>query len=274
MNRITSLSNPRVKSVVKLQEGRFRRESNRFLIDGFREINRAFQCGIDVRELYLWPEAFERFLEPEIRNDFLRQATQKGVELLEVSGPVFEKIAFGQRREGVLGVAVSHPLAWDDLHLPPKPLIGVVEQVEKPGNLGAIFRSADGAGLDAVLIADPLCDMYNPNAIRASLGTVFHVPAIVDTSEVVFRELMRRKITMVAARCDGAVSHTAFDWTAPTAIVLGTEANGLSETWCHQEIQSVRLPMHGVADSLNVSNAAAILFYEARRQRTPSPGRL
>jgi len=254
---------------VKLQEGRFRRESNRFLIDGFREISRAFQCGIDVRELYVWPDAFEKFLKPEIRNDFLRQAAQKGVELLEVTGPVFEKIAFGSRREGILAVAVARPLTWEELRLPANPLIGVVEQVEKPGNLGAIFRSADGAGLDAILIANPLCDIYNPNTIRTGLGTVFHLPAIADTSETILRELLRRKITPVAARCEAAVSYADFDWTGPTAIVLGTEANGLSEAWRHPEIRSVRLPMHGIADSLNVSNAAAILFYEARRQRTP-----
>jgi len=267
MNRITSLTNPRVKSVVKLQEGRFRRESNRFLIDGFREIRRALQCGIDIREFYLWPDVFEKLPEPEIRNDFLRLASQNAAELIEVSGAVFEKIAFGKRREGILAVAVSRFLTWDDLHLPPEPLIGVVEQVEKPGNLGAIFRSADGAGLDAVLIADPLCDIYNPNTIRASLGTVFHVPAIVDTGETILRELLRRKITVAAARCDGAVSYTDFDWTGPTAMVLGAEADGLSKLWCREEIQSVRLPLHGIADSLNVSNAAAILFYEACRQR-------
>ncbi len=252
---------------MKLHEGRFRRQSNRFLIDGFREIQRAFLCGIDVRELYVWPEAFEKFPEPEVRNDFLRQALQKGVELIEVSEAVFEKIAFGQRREGILAVAIPRSLTWNDLRLPSVLLIGVVERVEKPGNLGAIFRSADGAGLDAVLIADPLCDLYNPNTIRAGLGTVFHVPAIVDTSEAIYRELARRKITMVAARCDGAVSYTDFDWTGPTAIILGTEADGLSEAWRRPEIQAVRLPMHGIADSLNVSNAAAILFYEARRQQ-------
>ena len=252
---------------MKLQEGRFRREANRFLIDGFREIRRAFQCGIDIQELYLFPEAFEKFLEPETRNDFLQQASQKKIKQFEVSGPVFEKIAFGQRREGILAVAVPHPLRWGDLHLPSDPLIGVVEQVEKPGNLGAIFRSADGAGLDAILVADPLCDLYNPNTIRASLGTVFHVPAIVDTAEAIDRELSQRGIRMVAARCEGSVSYTDFDWTGPTAVILGTEATGLSKRWCRSEIQAVRLPMHGIADSLNVSNAAAILFYEARRQK-------
>ena len=266
---LTSLSNPRVKTLVKLQEGRFRREANRFLIDGFREIRRAFQCGIDVRELYLWPEAFEKFLEPETQNDLLHQASQKGMEVFEVTASVFEKIAFGQRREGILAVAVPHPLGWSDLRLPPDPLIGVVERVEKPGNLGAIFRSADGAGLDAILVADPLCDLYNPNTIRASLGTVFYVPAIVDTGEAIYRELLHRNITMTAARCDGAVSYTDYDWTGPKAILLGTESEGLSEQWHRPEVQSVRLPMNGIADSLNVSNAAAILFYEARRQRTP-----
>ncbi len=268
MQRITSLSNPRIKSVVKLQQGRDRRETGLFLINGYREIRRACDCGFELCEVYLWPDALERFLEQPERDAFVRQIERKGTELFEVAAPVFEKIAFGQRAEGIVAVAKSRFGNWNDLRLPDNPLIGVVEQVEKPGNLGAILRSADGAGLDAVFVADPVCDVFNPNTIRASLGTVFRLPLIVDSSETILRELLRRKIHIAAARCDGSVSYTDFDWTGPTAIVLGTEADGLSPTWFHPEIQAVHLPMSGIADSLNVSAAAAVFFYEARRRRT------
>ena len=268
MNNITSLSNPRVKYVVKLQQGRFRRESSRFLIDGFREIERALDCGFEICEIFFQREIFEKFLGTEKQGEFFRKLSQQQVELFDLSVPVFEKIAFGERREGIVAVAKSRRLGWNDLRLPTNPLIGVVERVEKPGNLGAILRSADGAGLDAIFIADPLCDVFNPNTIRASLGTVFHVPTITDTSETILHELLNRKIAIAAAKCDGSVRYTDFDWNGPSAVVLGTEADGLSETWNHPSVRPIHLPMHGIADSLNVSNAAAILFYEAKRNRT------
>ena len=267
MHSITSLSNPRVKYVVKLQQGRFRRESGRFLIDGFREIERALDCGFEICEIFFQNEIIAKFLGNEKRNEFFRKLSPLNVEMFDVSASVFEKIAFGERREGIVAVAKSQLIDWNELRLPTNPLIGVVERVEKPGNLGAILRSADGAGFDAIFVADPLCDIYNPNTIRASLGTVFHVPTIVDTSEMILRELLSRKIAIAAAKCDGSVPYTDFNWAGPAAIVLGTEADGLSEIWNHPEVRPIHLPMHGIADSLNVSNAAAILFYEARRNR-------
>lgn len=265
--RLTSVSNPRVKRAVRLQNGRERRKEGVFLIDGFREIRRAFESGFVIQELFL----SQRLLESETRTadlEFLLHTVSGKCDTFALSDPVFEKLAFGQRREGAVAIAAARHYEWKDVQLSEKPLLAVVEGVEKPGNLGAIYRSADGAGVELLLIADPLCDLYNPNTIRASLGTVFRIPAILGTSEEIFHELLNRKIRIAAARCDDSTLYTNFDFTQSCAIALGTEAEGLSPIWHRQEVQPVHLPMLGIADSLNVAGAAAVLFYEARRQRT------
>jgi TrmH family RNA methyltransferase len=151
--------------------------------------------------------------------------------------------------------------------LPDNPLIGVIEGVEKPGNLGAVLRTADGAGLSALIVAEPGTDLLNPNVIRASLGTIFSVPVAVASTGEVLTWLRSRDISIIAARVQGSVDYTKADYTRPTAIALGSEARGLSDAWAELADASVHIPMLGVADSLNVSATAAILFYEARRQR-------
>src|SRR5262249_24554052 len=151
------------------------------------------------------------------------------------------------------------------LKLPERPLVCVLEACEKPGNLGAVLRSADGAGLSAVIVADSRTDLFNPNTIRASLGTIFTVPVAAASAADVLAWLRERRMTIVAARVDAARDYTGVDFSGPTAIVLGSEADGLTEAWRAPDITPVRLPMHGVADSLNVSATAAILFYEALR---------
>lgn len=293
--RITSPSNPRIKNIVRLQEGRIRREMGLFLINGEREIVRAIECGVAITEIYHCNDnsSLTQSTSSEY-SAFLQKIQQSTSAVFEVSEQVFEKIAFGQRREGMVAVAQiqdeSNDIQWENLWKQFDqrneeirkasrsshsswifPLFAVVEHVEKPGNLGAIFRSADGAGIDAIFIADPLCDLYNPNTIRSSLGTVFRVPAIIDSSQRILQELTLHHITIAAARCDERAQnnllYTQYDFTQPTAIVLGTEADGLSTTWDRPEIQPIYLPMLGIADSLNVSNAAAVLFYEARRQK-------
>ena len=192
-----------------------------------------------------------------------------GGEILHVGPSVFEKLAFGHRTEGLLGVAEMPRIALDDLTLPDNPLVAVVEGVEKPGNIGAVLRSADGAGLSAVIVADAAADLYNPNAIRASLGTIFTVPVCEAPSSQAYAWLLARDMKIVAARVDGSKPYTEVDYRGPTALVLGSEAAGLSSIWSAAEATAVRLPMLGAADSLNISAAAAVLFYEARRQRGP-----
>jgi TrmH family RNA methyltransferase len=185
-------------------------------------------------------------------------------------GPeAFAKLAYGDRLDGIVSVAETplHRLA--DLDLPANPLIGVIEGIEKPGNLGAVLRTADGAGLSAVIVAEPGTDLLNPNVIRASLGTIFSVPVAVASSGEVLAWLQERDISIVAARVQGSVDYTVADYRGPTAIALGSEARGLSDAWAELATASVHIPMLGVADSLNVSATAAILFYEARKQRGP-----
>ncbi|MGH2513338.1 MAG: TrmH family RNA methyltransferase, partial [Candidatus Limnocylindrales bacterium] len=168
---------------------------------------------------------------------------------------------------GLVGVIRTPPVGLDRLALPAEPLVVVAESVEKPGNLGAILRSADGAGADALIAADPRTDVFNPNAIRASLGTIFSVPVAVASSADTIAWLMARRIRIIAARVDGSVPYTEANLRGPLAIVLGSEAHGLAGAWSMPGIEAVHLPMLGSADSLNVSVAAAILLYEARRQR-------
>jgi len=189
------------------------------------------------------------------------------IELVEVGERAFSKVAFGDRSDGVLLVVGVPQRGLGDIALPAAPLVIVTEDVEKPGNLGAVLRSADGAGADAVIAADPRTDLYNPNTIRASLGTIFALRLAAAPSPTVLDWCRTHGLRLVAARVDGAILHTDANLRGPVAIVLGSEAAGLSDAWRGPDVIPVRLPMHGVADSLNVSVAGAVVLYEALRQR-------
>ena len=249
-NIISSPSNPRLKEVAKLREGKHRRRSGCFLIDGQREVERAICCNIRILELFATEEV--RF---------------PGIRTTLVAANIFGKIAFGSRNDGILAVAVAPQKTWDVFPKTALPLFAVLEGVEKPGNIGAVFRSADGAGLDGILVTDSATDLFNPNTIRSSLGTVFKIPAAVVESREAFDWLRQHGIHLAVARCDGAIPYTDYDFRRPTAVVLGSEADGLSAVWSGFGTTAISLPMHGIADSLNISTAAAVLFYEARRQR-------
>jgi TrmH family RNA methyltransferase len=197
----------------------------------------------------------------------LERLREDAIPVIELGRDAFEKLAYGDRLDGVVAVAQTPPRTLDELVLPPAPLLGVVEGVEKPGNLGAILRSADGAGVNAVIVADTATDLFNPNIIRASIGTVFALPVAVATSGEVLTWLREREIGIIAARLDGSVDYTQADYSGAVAMALGSEARGLSDPWGELARASVKLPMLGVADSLNVSATAAVLFYEALRQR-------
>jgi TrmH family RNA methyltransferase len=193
------------------------------------------------------------------------QAT--GAERIEVSPAVFAKLAYGDRGEGLISTAAAPACSLAALMLEAAPLVVVLAGVEKPGNVGAVLRSADGAGASAVIVADGGTDLFNPNAIRASLGAIFTVPLAAATSADTLAWLRRQELTMFAARVDGAICYSEARLSGPTALVLGSEAEGLSDIWRGDDVQSVALPMLGVVDSLNVSVTAAVLLYEARRQR-------
>jgi len=267
---LTSPSNPRIKSAIRLQNARHRRLKGRFLIDGIREIHRVIESWFSLLEVFLAENALETSSKPQELKSLLDLLSQKKVLIWSLPPFLFEKMAFGDRNEGIVAVAKTEVRSLQEIVFSENPLVAVIEKIEKPGNLGAILRSADGAGIEAVFIADPLCDLFNPNTIRSSLGTVFRIPCVVDTTENIFHFLRERSICIAAARCDGFISYSEHDFRKPTAIVLGSEAEGLSAQWKGESIPSLYLPMQGIADSLNVSTAAAVLFYEARRQRDES----
>ncbi|MFN8624251.1 MAG: TrmH family RNA methyltransferase [Chloroflexota bacterium] len=261
---LTSSHNPRFRAALALREARDRRATGRILVDGGREIGRALAAGIQGQELWLAPE---RLRDPEAEAA-LAAAEAAGVPFVEATPELLARLAFGDRDDGLVLVADAPSTRLADLALPPVALVGVLEAVEKPGNLGAILRSADGAGLDALVVADPRSDPWNPNCIRASLGAVFSVPLAVCSAGEALDWARARGLHLAAARVDGSVPYTAADLTGPLAIVLGSEADGLSPAWSAPDVTAIHIPMRGRADSLNVSVSAAILFYEALRQRT------
>lgn len=286
---ITSSSNPRIKNAVRLKESRERRKTNQFLVDGVREVFRAWQAGYRFLDVFLslrpgsekeddLRSVEEKIGDPSDRHyqelrKFVQELIKDHVPITGVSESVFAKIGFGDRNEGIVALLEGRTTTFADLEkITDNPLIGVLEGIEKPGNVGAVFRSADGAGLDAMIIAAPGTDLYNPNTIRASLGTLFRIPTVIASSSETIDWLIRTKIQIAAALCDSAVPYSLLDYTGPTAIVLGSEADGLTPIWSENRDPEagqcgIKIPMLGIADSLNISNAAAVLFYEARRQR-------
>jgi len=260
---ITSLTNPRIKAAVRLRDRRERDATGLTIVDGAREILRALDAGARVEAAFV---AAELIRSPDASLVADRLRGRAGA--IEVSPEVLAKVAFGERSDGIVGVGATPTGTLADLALAPDALVVVIEAVEKPGNLGAVLRSADGAGASAVVVADPLTDPFNPNAIRASLGTIFAIPVVTATAVETLAWLAEHGIRPVAAVVDAAVRYVDADLTGPVAIVLGSEAAGLSGVWSDPRVAAVSIPMSGMADSLNVSTAAAILLYEAVRQRT------
>jgi TrmH family RNA methyltransferase len=264
---ITSLHNPRVKEAAKLRERRQRDKQCRFLIDGARELVRAISAGVELVEVFVC----ESLCQSTDARRALELIGKSGARVWPVAPQVFARLAFGERAEGVLGVAATPQWSLDRLRLPANPLVAVVEDVEKPGNLGAVLRTADAAGVSALIAAGHGTDLFNPNVIRASLGTVFTLPVCAASAEATLDFLRRSNLLICAARLDGSRAYTEAPLDGPAAIVLGSETAGLSDVWRGEDILTVKLPMLGTADSLNVSAAAAVLLYEALRQRSISP---
>jgi TrmH family RNA methyltransferase len=265
---ITSTKNPRVKAAIGLRDRRTRDETGLTLVDGVRELARALTGGAREIEVFVVDHALD-----EAGAGAVELARSRGAAIVPVTGGVLDRLGYGERSEGLVATVRIPDVSLDRLAdaLPRDPLVVVLEGVEKPGNLGAVLRSADAAGADAVVVADPRTDMFNPNAIRASLGTVFAVPVAAGSSDAVRAWLESAGIPMFAARVGAAIAYTEADLRGPAALVLGSEADGLTDAWTGPGVTAVSLPMRGLADSLNVSITAAILLYEARRQRgTPA----
>lgn len=256
---ITSPQNPRIKAVAKLRTRRGRGRSDVILIDGHREIGRAMEAGVRIREVFSCAAADG--------GPILQRAERLGARIIRVNEAVFAKIGYGDRAEGLVATADRPRNGLGDLRLSPRPLIGVVEGIEKPGNLGAIFRSADGAGVEALLVVDGVTDLYGPNVIRSSLGTVFCVPAVEVSGAEAQAWLADREIAVIAASPGADKHYTDWDLSGPVALLFGSEAEGLTAIWDRGDLVRASVPMAGRADSLNVSTTAALFFYEARRQR-------
>lgn len=260
LKKIESLQNPLIKHLVQLQtKSKTRKQTETFLIEGVREISLALKGGYELQTVLF---SVEIISETEVK-----KMVPRNTELIEISTEVYKKLAYRDTTEGVLAVAKTKSLRLEDLNLPEKPLVLVAEGLEKPGNLGAILRTADAAKLDAVLIADPKSDMYNPNVIRASVGCLFTNQIAVGSTEEVIAFLKKKHLNIYSATLQDAVPYHTQDYTQPTALVVGTEATGVTTAFREQSAQNIIIPMQGEIDSMNVSVAASILIFEAKRQR-------
>lgn len=261
---ITSLANPRVKETVKLRQRSHRDESGLMLAEGFRDLLRAVKSGWKPRAVFFCEDLF---LKGENEPGLLDACRKAGAELVACTQPVFEKMAYRERPDGLLAVGPQIRHTLDSLTLSPTPLVIVAEAVEKPGNLGTLLRSADGAGAEAVIVCDRCTDICNPNVVRASTGMVFTMPVVEAGREDVLAFLNRHHFAILAATPHAAGTLWQADMRGPTAILVGTEQYGLSEFWLNAATLRVRIPMLGRADSLNVATAGTILLFEAVRQR-------
>lgn len=263
VQQITSLQNPRVKEVVRLRNRGDRDAAGLLLIEGRRELRLALAQGRKIHTLFFCPALFADAAAHAV----LEQAAAAGCERIECSAPVFRKLAYGDRTEGLLAIAPQVHRTLADLVLPPNPLLIVAEAIEKPGNLGTILRSADAAGVHAVIVCDGCTDIHNPNVVRASIGTLFCVPVVEATTEATLAWLRTHGIAALAATPHATEEYTAVDMTRAVAIVVGKEQVGLSDRWMQSADVQVRIPMQGQVDSLNVAAATTLLLFEAVRQR-------
>lgn len=257
MKQISSVQNPFIKSLVQLQEkAKARKQSGTFLIEGKREIQLALQGGYELETILFSPELIAEEDLPESK-----------AGLIEINREVYQKLAYRDTTEGILAVAKTKNLDLSALKLGKNPLILVAEAPEKPGNIGALLRTADAAALDAVIIANPKSDLYNPNIVRSSVGCLFTNPIAVGSTAEIITFLKENGIAIFCATLqDSALYHTQ-NFKQPTAIVVGTEATGLSNEWRQASTKNISIPMQGEIDSMNVSVAAAVLIFEAKRQR-------
>lgn len=267
---ITSGQNPKIKTLMALQEkSRERRQKGLFVLEGRRELEHALEAGFVLDTVFVCPEILSLTNETPLLKEYLNSHSRPDREspVIEVSNSVYSKIAYREGTEGIIAEVVTPERTLASLALPENPLVMVLESVEKPGNLGAVLRSADAAGADAVIICDPLTDLFNPNLIRASIGAIFTVPVVTATSAEAIKYLKDRKIQILTAQLQDSSLYYETDMRGGTALVMGTEATGLTPVWRMAADAHIRIPMLGRLDSLNVSVSAAILLFEAVRQR-------
>ncbi len=256
---ITSTQNPKIKSLLALEKPRERRKQQLFVVEGSKEVRMAMEAGYRIGNIFFC----EEILDKNESGDLLKQDKL----LIPVSKEVFDKIAIRESTGGILAVAEQKMHRLQDIKLSANPLLLILEAVEKPGNLGAILRTADAAGVDAVIICDPQTDFYNPNVIRSSVGCVFTKQIASATSEETISWLKQNNVNIYCTYLKTSKPYHETDFTKPSAIVMGTEATGLSDNWVQNSTANIIIPMQGKIDSMNVSNAAAVVVFEARKQR-------
>jgi TrmH family RNA methyltransferase len=260
---LTSLQNPRIKHIVHLRDKSVRDKSGHFLIEGYRELLRACDAGQPVETVFICPELYLGTNEQAL----VQKLRTAGTRVFQTNDKVFHKISYRDRPDGLIGVAVQQKKMLPDLPLSPSPFLVVAEAIEKPGNLGTILRSSDAVGVDGLIVCDRCTDIFNPNVVRASVGTLFTVPVVEASSAETIAWLKANGIAILAATPSAEREFTCVDMTKPVAIAVGTEQLGLSDQWMDQADIRVRIPMCGMADSLNVAMATTLLLYEALRQR-------
>lgn len=264
---LTSAQNPRIKQIVHLRERKERDLSQLFLIEGYRELLRAVDKKQKIEALFFCPELFLGENEPAL----IQRISQQGAQVYQCPEQLFRKFSYRDRPDGLVAVAPQFHHQLDDLKRTltsaDPALLVVAEAIEKPGNLGTILRSSDAVGVDGVIVCDRCTDIFNPNVVRASVGTLFTLPVLETEGEETLAWLKDNRISILAATPSAALEYTKVDMTKPLAIAVGTEQLGLSERWMKNADLQVRIPMHGVADSLNVAMATTLLLYEAVRQR-------
>jgi len=260
MKKITSVQNPFIKNLIQLQEkAKVRKQTGTFLIEGKREIELAIKGNYEIETIL--------FLEEIISENEINKLVKNKFEAIEISKEVYQKLAYRDSTEGLIVIAKSKSLELQNLKLSKNPLILVAESPEKPGNIGALLRTADAANLDAVIIANPKSDLYNPNVVRSSVGCLFTRQIATGTTTEIIAFLKSNNINFYCATLQNSTSYETQSYTTPTALVVGTEATGLSQEWRDNATQNIIIPMEGEIDSMNVSVAAAILIFEAKRQR-------
>ena len=266
---ITSAQNPKIKDLLALQEkSKERRKKGLFVVEGRRELLHCIEAGYEAYTLFFCPEIISQNDRQEIESAVMNDHDCKRLpSVIEIPQHLYDKIAYRGGTEGVIAELHCKDMSLDSLQVKENPLVVVLEAVEKPGNLGAILRSADAAGADAVIVCDPLTDMYNPNLIRSSIGAIFTVPVAVASSEDTIKWLKDKNIKIYTAQLQDSEWYYDTDMKGGSAIVMGTEATGLTDVWRKAADAHIKIPMLGRLDSLNVSVSAAILLFEAVRQR-------
>lgn len=264
LNSITSTQNPKVKAAIKLKNKRQRDETSTYLIEGYRELSRAESGGAVIESVFVCPEFFLKDNE----NQLISILSEKGATVFQTTKAVFEKLSYRDRPDGLIAVARKNPSKLDDITFKnDNPFVVVAVSLEKPGNLGTILRSADAVGADAIIVVDRITDVYNPNVVRASVGTLFTQTVVETSTEEILDWLKAHNIQIVATSPGASQVYTEVNYKGPVAIIVGCEQYGLPQNWLELAESKVFIPMCGTADSLNAATCTTLMLYEVLRQR-------